>query len=97
MKQSQDSKDSKASKTSSFEGQLAQLQNSLKLLEQGNLSLDESLCEYERGLQMLKSCRRYLEDAERKIELMTTSENGDSRLQEFHHEAWKPYNNSPKS
>jgi exodeoxyribonuclease VII small subunit len=76
-----------------FESQLAKLQSSLNRLEQGDLSLDESLAEYERGLHMLKSCHGYLQDAERKIELMTKNENDETQLQEFQHESWKPHKN----
>lgn len=80
-----------------FESQLARLQESLKRLERGELSLDESLSEYEQGLKMLKSCYSYLDEAERKIELMTNSEDGGSKLQPFHHESWEPRKMGPSS
>ena len=79
-----------------FESQLARLQESLKRLERGDLSLDESLSEYEQGLKMLKSCYSYLDEAERKIELMTKSEAEGVKLQPFHHESWEPRRNGPK-
>jgi exodeoxyribonuclease VII small subunit len=77
----------------SFESQLSQLQSSLRRLEQGDLSLDDSLAEYEKGLHMLKSCYGYLEKAERKIELMTKNERGETQSQEFEHESWKAREN----
>lgn len=72
-----------------FEAQLSELQDSLRRLEAGELSLDESLREYERGLKMLRACYDYLDKAERKIELLARSEDGKTERQDFQHEAWR--------
>lgn len=74
----------------SFEDRLEDLQESLRLLEQGDLSLEESLAEYERGLALLKACYKTLEEAERKIEILSQREDGRVSPQPFQHEAWRP-------
>lgn len=73
-----------------FEEHLRALKESLHKLEQGELSLDESVAEYEQGLKMLKSCHGFLNEAERKIELLTRNTDGETELKDFQHEAWRP-------
>ena len=53
-----------------FESALEQLQLIVAQLEQGQLSLGESLEKYELGIQHLNRCYQALEAAERKIELL---------------------------
>ena len=54
----------------SFEDALEKLERSVRQLEDGKLSLTESLQCYEEGVKQLKQCYRGLEAAERKIELL---------------------------
>ena len=68
----------------SFEQALAKLEKSVARLEDGQLGLDESLAEYERGIHYLKQCSRQLEQAQRKIELLAgIDENGEVRTAPF--------------
>lgn len=61
-----------------FEAAIAELESIVKKLEEGgDLSLEESLKYYERGVTLSKFCHARLEDAERRIELL--SERGDLR------------------
>ena len=39
-------------------------------MEQGELSLEESLQHFERGIQLTRSCQQALQDAEQKVELL---------------------------
>jgi exodeoxyribonuclease VII small subunit len=55
----------------SFEQALAALEQILRDLEDGRLGLAESLARYEQGIKLLKSCHAQLEQAERRIELLT--------------------------
>jgi exodeoxyribonuclease VII small subunit len=57
----------------SFEEQYRQLEEILGRLERGDLSLDESLVEYERGVAALRACRDVLGKAERRIEELAAS------------------------
>ncbi len=40
-------------------------------LEDGGLSLDESLKAFERGIKLTKSCQKSLQTAEQKIQILT--------------------------
>ena len=52
----------------SFEEEFQQLETILKRMEAGELSLDESLADYERGVKALRLCREILDQAEQRIE-----------------------------
>lgn len=54
-----------------FEQALAQLEQTVAKLEDGQIGLDESLKEYETGVQHLKRCYDLLQTAERKIEILS--------------------------
>jgi exodeoxyribonuclease VII small subunit len=55
----------------SFEQSLAELESVVHDLEDGQLGLSEALSRYEQGVKHLKHCYQLLEQAERKIELLT--------------------------
>ncbi|MBC7852972.1 MAG: exodeoxyribonuclease VII small subunit [Pirellulaceae bacterium] len=59
------------SDTSSFEAALASLEAIVHDLEDGDLGLAEALSRYEQGIKHLRHCYDLLEQAERKIELLT--------------------------
>lgn len=72
----------------SFEDSLVELERTVRELEDGRLGLDESLARYEQGIGLIKRCQSQLRDAERRILLLTgTDENGRPVLQPFQHEA----------
>jgi exodeoxyribonuclease VII small subunit len=54
-----------------FEGAIAELDAIVKKLEEGDLPLEQSLGLYERGVQLSRFCHARLEDAERRIEILT--------------------------
>lgn len=53
-----------------FEKALNQLEEIARKLESGELSLEESISEYEEGMILAKFCKDKLEEAERKIEIL---------------------------
>ena len=59
-----------------FESALSELESLVKTLEDGNLSLEQSLELFERGVQLSRYCHTRLEQAERRIEVL--SEHGDA-------------------
>jgi exodeoxyribonuclease VII small subunit len=63
--------------TNDFESALAELETIVTKLEQGDLALEQSLALFERGVQLSRLCHSKLEDAERRIEVLT--ERGDVR------------------
>lgn len=59
-----------------FEDCLARLEQIVAALESGNLPLEESLKVFEEGVTLARHCGRYLEDAERRIEVLAKDETG---------------------
>jgi exodeoxyribonuclease VII small subunit len=53
-----------------FERSLAELEAIVEKLEQGELSLDESLRHFERGVQLTRVCQGALQQAEQKVEIL---------------------------
>jgi exodeoxyribonuclease VII small subunit len=60
-----------------FESAIAELDAIVRKLEEGDLPLEKSMELYERGLQLSRFCHAKIEDAERRIELL--SERGEVR------------------
>ena len=58
-----------------FEAALTELDAIVKKLEDGDLPLEQSLQLFERGVQLSRFCHARLEEAERRIEILT--ERGD--------------------
>lgn len=54
-----------------FESSLAQLQQIVHDLEEGQLGLETSLLRYEEGIRLLRGCFGILEQAEQRIEIVT--------------------------
>lgn len=59
-----------------FEDALARLEEAVRLLEGGNLSLDESIAKYETALEYVKICNEMLENAEQRVKILTQGEDG---------------------
>lgn len=55
----------------SFEASIDELESIVAELEGGKLGLSDALARYEQGVKHLKSCHRWLQEAERKIELLS--------------------------
>ena len=53
-----------------FERSLAELEAIVEKLEQGELSLEDSLKQFERGVQLTRACQVALKDAEQKVEIL---------------------------
>jgi exodeoxyribonuclease VII small subunit len=66
-----------------FEDCLARLEQIVDALEGGALPLEESLKAFEEGVALARTCARYLEDAERRIEVLTKDESGALRQEPF--------------
>jgi exodeoxyribonuclease VII small subunit len=60
-----------------FEAAIAELESTVKRLEEGDLSLEKALELYERGVQLSRYCHARLEEAERRIEVL--DERGELR------------------
>src|SRR2546425_7745717 len=70
-----------------FEDCLARLEQIVGKLEAGNLPLEESLTIFEEGVGLARSCSRYLEDAEKRIEVLARDDAGGVSARPF---TWEP-------
>jgi len=61
---------SSQSPISIFENSLQELESLVEQMEHGNLSLDETLHHFEKGVKLTNLCQKALSDAEQKIELL---------------------------
>ncbi len=52
----------------SFEEAIKELTGIVGKIEQGDISLQDSLQQYERGMALIKQCRTILQQAEKRIE-----------------------------
>lgn len=71
-----------------FEEALAELEQVVRDLEDGEVGLEDSLARYERGVGLIKACYAQLRDAEQRILLVTGADDeGKPILQPFQHAA----------
>ena len=54
-----------------FERALGELEELVSRLESGELSLDESLDHFKRGIELTRSCQAILDEAQRTIDRLT--------------------------
>jgi len=63
--------------STSFEKSVAELDSIVDRMESGELSLDESLKLFEKGVKLTRECQKTLADAEAKIEKLMNTVNKD--------------------
>lgn len=67
------SKPSKTTPPKSFESAVAELEGLVAAMEAGNLSLEDSLAAYKRGMELTGYCQKALTEAEQQVKIL---ENG---------------------
>ncbi len=79
-----------------FEEAISKLEKIVQQLEEGEKSLEGSLKLYEEGIKLSKFCSGKLEEAKKKIEILTKSEKGELVAKPFNleEEIEKKENNS---
>ena len=63
-------------KKASFEQAIAELEEIVKKLEKGELTLEDSINCFQRGVELTKFCNKKLDEAERSITMLIDGENG---------------------
>lgn len=53
-----------------FEASLSQLEELVDQMEEGELTLEESLKAFEAGMKLTRECQQALQDAEQKVEVL---------------------------
>ena len=54
-----------------FEASLEELEGLVERMEEGELSLEESLKTYERGIELSRACQKSLDTAEQRIQILS--------------------------
>ena len=71
-----------AVKKQSYEGNIAQIDEILEKLESEELSLDDSISEYEKAIKLIKDSEKLLEVGEGKV-MKVLEKNGKVEMEEF--------------
>ena len=71
----------------SFEEAFAQLEETVRRLEEGNLPLEEALALYERGMELAALCTERLDQAELRVRRLIPTPEGDLSTEPF--EEWQ--------
>ncbi|QEQ95564.1 exodeoxyribonuclease VII small subunit [Neptunomonas concharum] len=58
-----------------FEQSLASLESIVSRMEQGDLSLEESLAAFEEGIKLTRECQSILDNAEQKVQVLSVENN----------------------
>jgi exodeoxyribonuclease VII small subunit len=69
-----------------FEKSLIELEALVERMEKGDLTLEDALKHFERGVQLTRSCQSALQLAEQRVEKLMT-ENGEATLVAFKSES----------
>ena len=57
-----------------FSEKMDQLDKIMREMEQQDMPLEKALEEFERGITLVKECRKYLEEAKQKVTLLTEAQ-----------------------
>ncbi len=68
---------SKKQSSFNFEEALEELEDLVSSMEEGDLSLEESLKAFEKGIKLTRECQTALKKAEQKVQVLL-NENGDT-------------------
>lgn len=77
----------KSKSDATFEQDLDALEAIVGALEEGGLSLDDALKQFEAGITLARRCEKALSEAEKKIEILVKNADGDLEPQPFDEEA----------
>ncbi len=76
--------------TLNFEAALEELEQLVERMETGELTLEESLKAFERGVVLTRDCQKALKDAELRVQALTETDEGlaleDVDADEFEHD-----------
>jgi exodeoxyribonuclease VII small subunit len=69
-------------KSVNFEQALEELENLVEQMEDGELSLEESLAAFEKGVRIARECQEALKLAEQRVQVLL-QQNGEEKLADF--------------
>ena len=62
-----------------FEQAIKELTGIVSKIEQGDITLGDSLQQYEKGMALIKQCRKILQDAEKRIEKIASEQDSNDK------------------
>lgn len=68
----------KANQLPKLEESLTEITQLIDKMEHGELSLEQSLTHFERGIKLVKHCQKILEDAEQKVQILIQNNNQET-------------------
>lgn len=66
-----------------FEAAMGELEGVVRKLESGDISLDDSLSEFEKGIGLVRECEAKLSEAKGKIEKLIRDSSGELKASPF--------------
>ena len=66
-----------------FEQSISELEEIVAELENGDVTLDESLSLFEKGIKLSKGCQKMLDEAEKKVSVLMTDDKGEITKEDF--------------
>jgi len=66
-----------------FDEAIADLEQVVEQLESGDLSLEDSLAAFEKGVGLVRYCNQKLSEVEKKVELLVKDKQGQLQLKAF--------------
>lgn len=67
----------------SFEEAMKELGDIVERLEDGDVFLEESIKLFENGMKLSRTCQKMLENAEKKVSVLTADEDGEMQQEPF--------------
>lgn len=61
-----------------FESAISELESLVEQMEQGDITLEQSLKNFERGIELTRSCQKALQEAEQKVQILTQKQDQES-------------------
>jgi exodeoxyribonuclease VII small subunit len=72
-----------------FESAIKELEALVEQMEQGDITLEQSLENFERGIELTRACQKALQEAEQKVQILTQKQ-GEETAEEFQGETIAP-------
>jgi exodeoxyribonuclease VII small subunit len=79
-----------AAKSKKFEEELVDLEQIVSQIDSGELSLEDSIAAFERGVTLVRSLNRKLDEIERKVEVLIKTAQGDLKSVPYEAGAGEP-------
>ena len=68
----------KADKLPNLEAAMAEITQLIDKMEHGELTLEQSLAQFERGITLVKHCQKILVEAEQKVQILIQNNNKET-------------------